>query len=295
VTPNDITFTDGDAGPNTLQNYPFNLTAKNESGGTRVTGTLDSTANADFDVRVYSSPTCNASGFGEGKVPRGAFIVSTNGVGVVAFDQVIAGETTPGHFITMTVNSTTGNTSEFSECAQVSNIDVFNTNDGGGGSLRQAIALANAAAGVQTITFNLPGVGPYTIAPLTPLPAITDAVIIDGTSQPGYTDRPVVVLSGASMPADSYGLNVFAVGSTIRGLTINGFAAGPLFQAAAIHLAHGAATIESNYIGTDETGTIAVPNSRPATRSAAPLPRPATSSRATRAARASGSRTTTPT
>src|SRR6266404_604310 len=59
---------------------------------------------------------------------------------------------------------------------------VFNTNDGGAGSLRQAILNANASPGVDTIKFNLPP-GGNTISPGSGLPAITDPVIIDGYSQ----------------------------------------------------------------------------------------------------------------
>src|SRR5713101_1262491 len=57
---------------------------------------------------------------------------------------------------------------------------VINTNDSGPGSLRQAILGANANSGFDTIAFSI-GSGPQTIAPLSPLPAITDPVIVDGT------------------------------------------------------------------------------------------------------------------
>jgi hypothetical protein len=39
--------------------------------------------------------------------------------------------------------------------------------------------------GLDTINFNIPGSGVKTIAPASPLPTITDAVVIDGYSQPG--------------------------------------------------------------------------------------------------------------
>ncbi len=68
--------------------------------------------------------------------------------------------------------------------------DVTTTDDSGPGSLRQAILDANANPGTDTITFNIPGAGPHTIAPLTALPEITDPVIIDGTTQPGASCDP---------------------------------------------------------------------------------------------------------
>ena len=58
--------------------------------------------------------------------------------------------------------------------AAMATFTVTNTNDSGAGSLRQAILDANAQAGTDTISFNIPGGGVHTIAPATPLPTITD-------------------------------------------------------------------------------------------------------------------------
>ena len=62
---------------------------------------------------------------------------------------------------------------------------VSNTLDAGPGSFRQAILDANARAGSDTISFNIPGSGVHTITPTTELPALTSPVIIDGYTQPG--------------------------------------------------------------------------------------------------------------
>ena len=62
---------------------------------------------------------------------------------------------------------------------------VTSTADSGAGTLRQAILDANANPGADTIAFNIVGTGPHTIAPATPLPAVTEAVTIDGYTQPG--------------------------------------------------------------------------------------------------------------
>src|SRR4051812_45515636 len=59
---------------------------------------------------------------------------------------------------------------------------VTNTNFSGVGSLRQAIADANANPGLDTIVFNIPGSGVQTIS-FTSSATITDPVIIDGTTQ----------------------------------------------------------------------------------------------------------------
>ena len=63
---------------------------------------------------------------------------------------------------------------------------VTNTSDSGAGSLRQAILSANLTANVpDVIAFNIAGAGPHVIIPLTPLPPVTDPLIIDGYSQAG--------------------------------------------------------------------------------------------------------------
>src|SRR5438552_11278231 len=64
---------------------------------------------------------------------------------------------------------------------------VLNTADTGAGSLRQAILDANATANVggpDQITFNIPGAGVHTISPTTAFDPITQAVVIDGYTQP---------------------------------------------------------------------------------------------------------------
>src|SRR5262249_18160277 len=101
---------------------------------------------------------------------------------------------------------------------------VTNTNDSGTGSLRQAILDANANPGLDTITFAI-GSGPRTIAPLSPLPTITDRVVIDGTTQPGYAGAPLIELSGANAGSGADGLSITAGGSTVVALVINRFQA----------------------------------------------------------------------
>ncbi|MGH7140512.1 MAG: choice-of-anchor U domain-containing protein, partial [Pirellulales bacterium] len=77
---------------------------------------------------------------------------------------------------------------------------VTTTADSGPGSLRQAILNANANPG-SDITFDLPGSGPQTIQLLSPLPAVTANVTIDGSTEPGYSGTPLVVLDGSQAGA----------------------------------------------------------------------------------------------
>ena len=132
---------------------------------------------------------------------------------------------------------------------------VTNMNDDGAGSLRQAIVNSNATTAViETIRFNIPGPGPHRITPLTMLPVITSPVIIDGTTQPGFTGTPIVELDGsnASSGSELDGLRITAGNSTVRGLAINHFTSG---GGAGIRLQGGGGnTIQGCYVGTDVTG-----------------------------------------
>jgi len=130
---------------------------------------------------------------------------------------------------------------------------VTNVNDSGPGSLRQAIFDANANPGADTINFNITGPS-LKIQPLLGLPDIIDPVVIDGSTQPGFSGAPIVELNG-SMSAVR-GLFVNAPGSTIRSLVINGFSTGGII----IGTGGGGSHVEGCYIGTDVTGKIAIPN-----------------------------------
>ncbi len=135
---------------------------------------------------------------------------------------------------------------------------VSNTGDSGPGSLRQAILDSNNAVGAtNTIDFDIPGTGVQTIAPLSSLPTITNPVLIDGTSQPGYAGTPLIELNG-SQAGGGDGLTITGAGVTVRGLDIDSFS-----QGAGIHLTGTGATgdwIYGNFLGTDPTGTKAEAN-----------------------------------
>jgi hypothetical protein len=105
---------------------------------------------------------------------------------------------------------------------------VTTTTDSGPGSLRQAILDSNVAtAGTNTIAFALPGPGVQTIDLAAPLPPITTSVLIDGTSQPGYTGTPLIAL-GARSPGSPGSLTISSGDVTIRGLAgIDGVAIDP--------------------------------------------------------------------
>ena len=108
-----------------------------------------------------------------------------------------------------------------------SEIIVSNLDDNGNGSLRNAIMLANAQAGADTIRFCLPGTGPFVFSPNSALPALTDdGTVIDGPSQGGYT-LGTIVLDGSSVPAGAAGISIVnANNCEIWGLTIQNFTDG---------------------------------------------------------------------
>jgi hypothetical protein len=133
---------------------------------------------------------------------------------------------------------------------------VTNVDDSGPGSLRQAILDANANPGSDTINFNITG-SSLKIQPLLGLPDITDPVVIDGSTQPGFAGAPIVELNGSKSATRAFFVN--APGSTIRSLVINGFSTGAINIGTAAAGSH----VEGCYIGTDVTGKIAIPNTGP--------------------------------
>ncbi|HEU0069041.1 MAG TPA: hypothetical protein VFQ26_07255, partial [Nitrospiraceae bacterium] len=135
---------------------------------------------------------------------------------------------------------------------------VTNTNNAGVNSLRQAIIDANAAAGTDTIVFNIAGAGVHTINLASALPAITGNVLIDGWSEPGFAGTPLIRIDGAGAGGGANGLSFGATsdGSTVRGLMITRFGTdGILVQNGATNI-----TIVGNWIGTTGTGSVGVGN-----------------------------------
>jgi uncharacterized protein (TIGR02145 family) len=132
---------------------------------------------------------------------------------------------------------------------------VTNTNDSGTGSFRNALEYANSNPGKDTIVFDIQGNGPFTIQPLTPLPEISDPVVIDGYSQPGSARATasspanlLIELDGINLAA-STGLYISCGNCTVRGLMVNRFGID------GIQLVYGGGnTIEGNYIGVDASG-----------------------------------------
>ncbi|MEE8306717.1 MAG: hypothetical protein V3R81_05585, partial [Gammaproteobacteria bacterium] len=113
---------------------------------------------------------------------------------------------------------------------------IVNTNNSGQGSLRQLILNANLltdnaslaqnglTAGVETSIFMIPsatdplgrpadpnyngsGNGEFTIQPGTALPVISDPVVLDGSTQPGFGGSPIIELDG-TLAGAGHGLEI---------------------------------------------------------------------------------------
>ncbi|MGN6644490.1 MAG: hypothetical protein ACTHKU_15970, partial [Verrucomicrobiota bacterium] len=134
---------------------------------------------------------------------------------------------------------------------------VSNTNDSGSGSFRQAILDANSLAGTNTILFQIPGTGPFTLNPVSTYPSIApNPVIIDGTSQPGYAGQPLIQINGANIGSGGDGLQLAAGYSQVRGLAVYQCKRdGIRIQGA------GTNVIAASYLGTDASGTNSLGNS----------------------------------
>jgi len=131
---------DSDAGPNNLQNFPV-LTSGISSGfSTDIQGALISTANTAFRIEFFANAACDPSGFGEGQTFIGSTTVTTGTDCGATFNVTLPVSVPAGQFITATATDPAGNTSEFSQCAQVaqgpSSFDLCLQDDGGRGILK---------------------------------------------------------------------------------------------------------------------------------------------------------------
>ena len=112
--------------PNRGLNYPAISNAYGGTASGLVTGFLFS-SNGGYTIDLFSSPTCDASGYGGGENFLGTYDISSisNATpghnGYVLFSLGIRptlGASLAGQVITATVSDDTGNTSEFSNCFQ---------------------------------------------------------------------------------------------------------------------------------------------------------------------------------
>lgn len=173
-------------------------------------------------------------------------------------------------------NKNLDGTTRTCDCQVACSLIVTNTSDrdnssNNSGSLRDAIECANQTPGTDTIQFNIPRddsgyINPddttgntddyWSIKPQKRLPYITDTIEIIGSTQPGYTNKPIIELDGSQAGSvEGLFLSNGSNGSTIQGLIIN------RFRLSAIELRDSSNhVVKGNYIGVDSSATQARSN-----------------------------------
>lgn len=155
-------------------------------------------------------------------------------------------------------------------------IAVDTTEDGriadGNCALREAIEAADtnlaldgcpAGSGSEAdiITFQIPGTPPHAIQLTSALPVMTEPVVIDGTTQPGFAGTPVIEIDGSGAGEQVNGLVIVAGSSTVRGLAITGFRGYTIGNGYGLVLQIGGGnTVQGNHVGIDTSGTLSRPN-----------------------------------
>ncbi|HUP66304.1 MAG TPA: Ig-like domain-containing protein, partial [Thermoanaerobaculia bacterium] len=283
-------FGDEDSGlANNGQNFPEIYEPVISGSTIRAIVYVDSAAvssTASLLVELYD---VDQSTFNQGKV----FLGSQCFPGNLVEDQsmeVPAGTAGEGSYILGTATSYTSGdcspgtvndgTSEFSWLAYLNAGIVVNTTadtpEAEFTTLRKAIELANSGDCFApcSIEFDIPvsdagydsSAGTFTIRPLSPLPEIlADDVYINGGSQRERSgidnpNGPEIVING-SLAGVSHGLFIRGHWSAVREVVIQGFQGdGILAVALPVDEYMSGLYVESSYIGTNASGTAAVPN-----------------------------------
>ena len=224
---------------------------------TTVQGTFNPTAAGTYLIDFYSSLAGDPPAPGQAHLFLGEISQAVAAAGLTPFSQTFNAGVPSGQVVTATVTSPSGNTSSFlaTSASLTDPYIVTTTADAGIGSLRSAIDNANQLPDTNTITFAIPTSDPgydsstktWKISPATAFPAVTEPVLIDGTTSLSYIGVPLIQINGASAGANVDGilLSGSASNSRIRGLSIYAF------SGAGIHITSGNDTIQSNYLGLD--------------------------------------------
>ena len=148
---------------------------------------------------------------------------------------------------------------------------VTTTADYGPGSLRAALYYVTDHPSVP-VQFNIPTSDPgysngvftiYLTGYLPPL--VTDGMVIDGTTQPGFNGKPLIIVDGSQLIPEAYppgfvqvtGLQIYAANCQVKNLSFQNF------DWNGVTLSYPYATnntISGCWLGTDYTGTNAAPN-----------------------------------
>ncbi|MDR3639531.1 MAG: MBG domain-containing protein, partial [Isosphaeraceae bacterium] len=273
VTPNHVGSV---SGPNNDQNSPVLTQAVTDGAHLQVSGSLNSTPNTTFRIEFFANPVADPSGHGQGQTYLGFANVTTDSSGNATIAVQLQAIVAPGQAISATATDAGGNTSEFAQDVAAtagstivvdttSDVDDGNTasitallrNRGPDGliSLREAILAVDNTPGFDTIDFDIPGAGIQTIIPSGALPHVTNPVVLDATSQPGYAGTPLIELDGTLLPFSADGIEVNAPSTTVEGFSIYGFSGNGIKVDAV-----GLTAIKGNLIGLRGDGALAPSN-----------------------------------
>ncbi|GAB4580552.1 MAG: hypothetical protein Fur0022_32940 [Anaerolineales bacterium] len=271
VGANDAGDPDTSLGPqiaNMGQNYPMLSSAAIQSGNLVIDYSLDSTVvNSAYPIAIdfYEAESLLS---GQGRTYLGRVTLAGPGSASANLGNAETLGISPGDVLVAMATDANGNTSLFSPVQVVGRVFTVNStgdlpdNNLGNGvcetltagecTLRAAIQEANATIGTDAIHFNIPGAGVQTISPGSSLPTITEAVVIDGTTQPGancaaWPPTLLIDLNGLSSFA---ALHITNGSLTLRGMVISNY----LVDGVILDVGSSGSVFECNIIGADSTG-----------------------------------------
>ncbi|QDH35242.1 right-handed parallel beta-helix repeat-containing protein [Porphyrobacter sp. YT40] len=228
------------------------------NGGTVASGSVASTAEQLVIATIAANDEVNTVTAGAGQTSRWNVLNAADVIGAGSTRNGAAGSTTMSYTFPNPGRSVIG----VIALQAASPLIVTNANDSGGGSLRAAIAAANASTAAETITFNIPGAGPHVITLASALPALTgNGDSIDGSTQPGAQCRDLWSGSAHDLRINLRGngsfdgLQLSGSSQTVRGLALTGFD-----QAIRLLSTSNTATLYCNYLGLFPDGTTGANN-----------------------------------
>ncbi len=252
-----------DPGANSGQHAPAGLAVASAPNLTTIDFQITNSGSASGDFTVEFFATNNAGTVGPASQFLGSVTEKSVPVGTHGFTATLnlASKLQSPLSVTATVTAPDNSTSTFAtQAAQpAAEFTVTNVTDNVPGSevgsLRQVILNANndppAANQTDHIIFAIPS-SPRVINVASALPAIAVPVFVDGTSQTGFTNQPIVEIKGSGGSFDGLILGPGSVGSKVQALDVANFAAG-------VHVESANVSILGNFVGTDLTGKAAGP------------------------------------
>ncbi len=113
-----------EVGINPPMNFPVLNSAVATGSAIRLRGVLNGFPSTTYRIEFFANPTCDPSGFGEGKTFLGSTNVTPEGFDEnvpcnATFDVTLPVAVPPGQYVTATATDVNNNTSEFSACILV--------------------------------------------------------------------------------------------------------------------------------------------------------------------------------